>query len=201
MKGGGSTIRFRNIKDVYLDDIVKEMDRLNDNGYDAEEMTLTRKVHRFERITLPGGIKCMHIKSSLFVSRVGGIVAVAAHTTNGDETLPTIITDELFDRLDRNGKKFIFTHEAGHIINGHIGDAGDAMVATATDLDGVIQRSRSIENEYVADAFAAKINGKFNTIRAMKDFAKLMKHNPWLEFDPGELKRRIRHVAKLKRGA
>ena len=191
---------YKNYEESYVDAIAKELDRLEEEQLDTDGITLSGKVHSISHLTLPGDIECIHVKSSLVVSHVGAIIAIMTYSVGEDGTDLTLITDHLYDQLSQTGKDFILAHETGHIVLGHIGTASEAngAIASATEMDGLIQKTRNIQREFEADAFAVSVLGKDKVLNAMKEMHRFMRANPWVEFDFGELDRRIK---KVKNGA
>lgn len=190
----------RNIEDRYVDAIVHELDMLEEKGLSIDGDTLSDQVHAMHHLILPGEIKCLHVESSLIVNHVGAVMALMTITTDGEDSELTLITDLLYNELSDQGKSFILAHEAGHIVNGHIkcADGKKAVAATASELNGLITRTRSIRKEYEADQYAVKVLGRDNVIDAMTEIHRLMSANRWAGFDFDELKKRQR---RIKNGA
>lgn len=190
----------RNIEDRYVNAIVHELDMLEEKGLSVDGDTLSDQVHEMHHLILPGEIKCLHVESSLIVNHVGAVMALMTVTTDGEDAELTLITDLLYNELSNQGKRFILAHEAGHIVNGHIkcADGKKAVAATASELNGLIPRTRSIRKEYEADQYAVKVLGRDNVIDAMTELHHLMSANRWAGFDFDELKKRQR---RIKNGA
>ena len=187
----------KNCEKSYVDAIVDEIERMENANIDPDQITMSKRVHEISSIKLPGGVPCLWVKSSKIVNHAGGAVAVITYTTGDDGSKLTMITDVLYDRISPLGQEFIQAHEAGHIVAGHLGSADEATEASSDDIDGLVLRTRDIEKEFEADRYAVAQLGKRRTVRAMKEFRRLMMDNPWLEFDCAELDARIKRVRNM----
>ncbi len=190
----------RNLGDAYVDDMVDEMERLEAKGLSVDGTAISDSVQEMGWVDLPCGIRCLLVKSSLIVCKAGGVVAILTYTIEGVSVEPTIIVDRFFEQLSDRGRRFILAHEAGHLHYGHLGPEAEAAVlqSESADFEGSVLRNRNIEKEYCADAFAAQLNGKRNTIAAMKELRRLMAKNKWVEFDTEEMNRRIWHLMQAR---
>lgn len=183
----------RNCEKRYNKDIDREMKGLKKLGLDTDGTVICEEYQKIRTITLAIG-KCWHIHSSLMVNATGGVVAIATRIVYEDNSVePAIITDLFYDELSKAAKKYILTHEEGHMIYGHNGTDEDAIKAVASGAEPNLN-GRKIEHEYQADEYAARKIGKRATLKAMREFGALMKKNAWTEFDDQELINRIEHL-------
>lgn len=105
--------------------------------------------------------------------------------TNGQYvSVPVIVTDDLFDELSENTKRFIILHELGHF-NLHI----DKIVAQAN-------YTRNLNDEFQADEYAIPELGVENVIKALKE----MKDTVFLPELSIEINKRIKNIRNKNRG-
>ena len=188
----------RNLNNAYIDDMAGEMDRLGDAGLPLDGTCISDNVQESYWIDLPRGTRCELIQSTLTVCVSGGVIAVLTYLTSEGYAEPVIIVDRFFSQLSDRGKRFILAHESGHLYYGHIGSPEDAVAAAGESIEGVAIKHRDVKCEYQADQYAAQINGKKDTIAAMKEIRRLMAKNRWLDFDVLELNQRIRHLMQTQ---
>ena len=186
----------RNICNAYIDDLEAEMTRLEDAGLPADGGTFHSDVQDITAIKLSDGRICGFVKSSLTLCKLGAISAVTTHLVADNSARKVIIVDRLFEQLSDRCQRWVIAHEAGHIHYGHLGSAKEAVASAATDedIEGAAIKQRDIEKEFAADYYAATVNGKRETIAAMKEFRRLLAKNKWIEPDPEEINLRIRHL-------
>lgn len=183
------------MKDVYVDAIIEEMDRLEEAGYDTEGDGIFPEVNPGTIITLPDGNRIQRYISNLVINHMGAVVAAAVHLVDDDGSHEAaIITDCLYDQLSPNAKRYVLAHEAGHIACNHLNTSSQLLASN----EDICLKNRNIQHEYDADAYAASILGKEVVLAAMKELWHLMKKNSWIGFNFKELKDRIRHVKRLK---
>ena len=188
---------FKNYRREWSKDVANEADRLRAAGYDPDDGAISEEVQPFKPLLLPSGTRAIKVRSSLTVAMMGSVVALMTHYVTETESVPMMVYDCYYEKLSRNGRRYITTHEDGHLINGHIGSATDAAAAVARGdtIRNAAEHNRSIEQEFQADDYAVTVMGKRRVLAAMHEFKLLMEKNAWLGFDHDELDRRIAHVA------
>ena len=193
----------RRILGGYLNDMSDELNRLKEAGLETNAAELNGKVHEFQHITMPGGIEFDLTKSTVSVRRAGAVLAMVLYAVEDNVAVPTVIVDEFFDHISDRGQRFFLAHEAGHLRHGDIGTPEDAVasLSTGSTIEGSVIRNRNIEQEFLADQYAAKMVGKREAILAMKEFRRLAAKNKWIGTDMDEINERIRHLVMTARDA
>lgn len=149
-----------------------------------------RSLKREEIIPLSTDIndeKMIIIKNDKYVKQFKSIFAISVFSNFVDIlgkqiTILTVVTDNIYDQLSDNAKRFIILHEKGHFI--HHFD----KIITQTNY------SRNLEDEIKADEYAIDELGIENVISALKE----MKNTIIFPDTVKELKKRISHLEKIK---
>ena len=124
-------------------------------------------------------------KSDKFVKHHKAIYAMGAYSTfkdsfGKDVNIPVIVTDDLYDKLSDNTKRFIVLHEMGHFVH-HF----DKIVFQ-------INYRRDIKDEFKADEFAIGELGKDKVIEALTE----LKNTIFVPEVSIEINKRIKNIKK-----
>ena len=190
---------YRNYKRDFIQDLADEAIRKRKFGIDPLELSVTSKVHQTQHLLLPGNVECTAYRSSAAVVALGGRIAVSCYVVNDGKAEPVLITDYLYDKLPKDARWFVRAHEAGHLVNGDLGTAENAIREVASGASPeTISDTRSEWAENRADDYAVRFLGRRRALRAMKEIQRMIRENPWTDFDLDELQGRmdrIRHVS------
>ena len=122
-------------------------------------------------------------KSDRFVKQHKGVYAMGAYSSfkdsfGKDVNIPVVVTDDLYDKLSDNAKRFIILHERGHFIH-HF----DKIVFQ-------LNYRRNLEDEFKADEFAIEELGVDKVIEALSE----MKNTVMIPEISKEINKRIKNI-------
>lgn len=187
----------RNCKKQYYRAVMQEMMAMDKAGLDYDGSSVSDKIQKMTTVKM-GSEEYRHIHSCLMVCSAGASVAILIKIVSEDNSVETaIVTDIFFDMMSKEAKKYIISHEEGHMVYGHGGTDADAIEAINAG-ETISLGERNIEAEYAADEYAARQNGKKKTLKSMHEFLRIMRKNDWTDFDAKELIQRIEHLKMAK---
>ena len=187
----------------FIRSIINDRDNpINDIGkyiFDLDEVDILHEINVCERRVWVGSCPTA-------VSTHGACFGVTIPMEMAEGTISAIIlTDAFYDRMDKDGKNFIYMHEIGHIVNGDIDKAVElskqyaAATESATELQQVLNMrklmlsNRAIDEEFAADEYAANNIGYSQAINGL---SQLLIAPRWAisKDSKKEIRRRIAHL-------
>lgn len=131
--------------------------------------------------------KMIVIKNDRLVKQYNMLCAMSVFAKFMDNTgqpliILTVVTDNIYDELSENAKRFIILHEKGHFIH-HF----DKIVANTN-------YTRNLNDEFQADEYTIKELGVEKVLEALNE----LKNMTLFPDTISELRKRIKHIKILK---
>ena len=153
-------VKVRKEKERKIDATVYEHSEFNN----TTSVGINGKKYKWEQAQIDG---VLYYKANDYIKSTKGMYAMATRSDSGN----IILTDNLFEKLSENGKRFVLYHELGHIKNGDL-----SKVMTEKQAENIrrkrikkILRNQVLDLELNADAFAVKKMGKELAIKGLNE--------------------------------